>query len=481
VPLAIRDEVGGPFVAGALALCAAALGVLAGVDPKLALAAAVGVAFALLAFTNLMAALAVFALSVFVEPVLLGGSLVSFTKFLGLLLLLSWIASASTGAHRASLATAKPLLYVLVGFLAWTALSLAWAASPAAGFTALYRYALNGVLLLLVAAAVRTRRDAVAVGCAFVGGATIAALYGLFGPGDVTSDLSRAEVGGLDPNQLAALLIPATMFAGYFALARGLVPRLRLAAAICALVCFGGIVSTFSRGGLIALVVALVVALLTGGRLRPRVFLVGAIGVVGVTLYFLSFAPSTARERITETTQGNATLVEGRATIWTVGWRMFESNAYHGVGAGNFASDSIHYLLAPGTTPRSDLIVDTPKVAHNTYLEILAELGILGGALFGAILVLSLAAAIRAARVFRALRDYQLELLARALAPALAGTLAADFFISDEFSKALWLLLGLGPALLSIAVAERRRATERTTAATDSIVGPASSHRSPSG
>jgi hypothetical protein len=41
--------------------------------------------------------------------------------------------------------------------------------------------------------------------------------------------------------------------------------------------------------------------------------------------------------------------------------------------------------------------------------------------------------------------------MSRAVFVALVGILAADFFVSQQFSKQLWLLLGLGPALLAIA------------------------------
>jgi hypothetical protein len=44
-----------------------------------------------------------------------------------------------------------------------------------------------------------------------------------------------------------------------------------------------------------------------------------------------------------------------------------------------------------------------------------------------------------------------MEVLSRGLVAAMMGLLAADFFISDQFSKALWLLLALGPAMLLIA------------------------------
>ena len=41
-------------------------------------------------------------------------------------------------------------------------------------------------------------------------------------------------------------------------------------------------------------------------------------------------------------------------------------------------------------------------------------------------------------------------MIARATLVGLTGILAADFFVSGQFSKQLWLLLGLGPALLAM-------------------------------
>jgi hypothetical protein len=34
---------------------------------------------------------------------------------------------------------------------------------------------------------------------------------------------------------------------------------------------------------------------------------------------------------------------------------------------------------------------------------------------------------------------------------ALTGVLASDFFLSEQYSKQLWVLLAIGPALLAIA------------------------------
>jgi O-antigen ligase len=99
---------------------------------------------------------------------------------------------------------------------------------------------------------------------------------------------------------------------------------------------------------------------------------------------------------------------------------------------------------------RADLIVDTPKVAHNIYLEMLADLGIPGLLAFLGVVGGSLAAAVAAARTFERLGDRELEVMARCAVFALIGFLVSDFFLSGEFSKQLWLAFALGPTLLAM-------------------------------
>jgi O-antigen ligase len=112
----------------------------------------------------------------------------------------------------------------------------------------------------------------------------------------------------------------------------------------------------------------------------------------------------------------------------------------------------IHYQLVPGAAiDRTDL-ADNPSVAHNSYLEVLAEGGVIGLALFLGVLAVALSAATKATRRF--LRDGRSDLavIAGAVVVALFSLLASDFFISEQFSKQLWLLIALCPALHAIAV-----------------------------
>ena len=78
--------------------------------------------------------------------------------------------------------------------------------------------------------------------------------------------------------------------------------------------------------------------------------------------------------------------------------------------------------------------------------------------LFLGIVLGCLALALRAARISARDGDRAMEAFARSLLLALIGMLVADFFITQTYSKLLWALLALCPALLGVA---RREAAAR--------------------
>lgn len=439
-----------------LAALAVGLGLLAGLDPRIAIAAAIGLAFVVLVIGDLTFGLCLFAVVSFLDLLPdLGGSLLSFSKIVGLLIAVSWLAkvSTTTDARNDFLAAHPVFAYVLGLFLGFTALSLTWAEDAAAGRTSLMRYALNAILFLIVYTAVRTPKQFAWTIGAYIGGASIAAAYGLLFPPQDTAYYDVSRVGGTlgDPNELAAVLVPGMILAAAFAITLKRAPLIRVMAAVASVLCAAGVFVTLSRGGLIATVFALLVSLFVAGRWRVQALLLTLLVALGGFVYFGYVASEDAVERVTQVEGGS-----GRTDLWTVGLRMVEAEPVHGVGAGNFQAASVHYLLEPGVLRRDEFIVDNPKSAHNTYLQVLAELGFVGLALFLSILLFSLFCMLRAARIFERLGEEGLELLARALLVALAGVLAADFFISETFSKQLWLLLGLGPALLGVAANVRR-------------------------
>lgn len=448
------------FFTASLAGLAMFVGLLAGYDPKFAIAASFGIAFAMVVFANLTAGLALFSFLSFLE-VFGQSSVVSVGKLGGLVLALGWLAVVVTRDQgRDNFITAYPGVSLLMGlFLGWVALSALWAEATPVVLGAWGRFLLNVILVMIVFTAIRTRQQAAVVIGGFVAGASMAAIYGLvFATQQRVGYGGRITGAGLDPNELASVLVAGIALSVGLAACLKHKPGLRIAALTGGGFCFIAALLTGSRGGIVAMLAMLVAAVFVAGRWRGRIVVTGALlGVLGF-YYIAALAPPEIRERIASSGNGQTRVLEGRTTLWEIAERMIEAHPVNGVGAGNFEVSSRHYLLQPGTIYRSDVVILEPQVAHNTYLHITAELGIVGLVLFGSIIVFSVGSAVRAAQHFRARGDPSGEVLARCIAVAVVGVLVADTFISQQFNKQLWLLLGIGPAIL--AVSKRPRGAE---------------------
>jgi O-antigen ligase len=450
--VAARTELPARLLSAALFASALLVGLLAGINPAVAIGVTLGVVFLVIAMANLTAGICLFAVLTSLDTILPANAqgTLSVSKLIGLVLVISWLAVITAGEreHRERIFSPAGFLLVLILFVGWATISAAWAEDPGAAIASVTRYLPNAFLFVIVFAGVRDRDALMWVVGSFVLGAFLSGVYGLLNPAP-PEEVGRLAGASGDPNETAAFLVAGGTLAAALAVALKGKPLLRLATTIVVPLCAFAIFLTQSRGGLVALGAALLAGVVVAGRRRGAV-IAGATAVVLVTvLYFGVFAPAEARERITTADGGT-----GRTDIWTVGWRMVESAPLHGVGAGNFTVSSIHYLLEPGALLRDDFIVDTPKVAHNMYLQVLAELGVVGLVLFATILGFSLVCASKAARLARLGGDREMEILSRALVVALIGLLAAYFFVSSEYSKQLWLLLALCPAALAITRAE---------------------------
>lgn len=440
---------------------AALLGLVAGIAPEIAIGLAVAIAFLVLISSDLATGVMLFAAISFFETVPgLGGT--SLTKFVGLLLALAWAATLATrpDAKTDFLRVYPRISGVLLAFLAWNGLSFAWSEHPAAAFDALSRLALNAILFLIVFTAIRSERDVVRVFWAFIIGASVAVMVGVAtGSGPTPyGEAARISGGANDSNELAAVLVASSALAAGLAFVARRKPALRTVAFGACALSLAGIVLTVSRSGLIALGVAVVAAVIFAGRWRPRVLAMSAMVVFSAVFYFAFLAPETARERVTTSEEGG----HGREDIWTIAWRMVEAHPVRGVGAGNFSTSSIHYLLIqPGVLRRSDFIVDTQKVAHNAYLQAWAETGVIGLALFLGLILGLLGCSFNAIKRFERDGNLLMEVLARAQLVGTIGILSSLFFASNQYNKQLWLLLGLGPAMLAIAKARDVTRPER--------------------
>src|SRR4029077_119365 len=94
--------------------------------------------------------------------------------------------------------------------------------------------------------------------------------------------------------------------------------------------------------------------------------------------------PETSWERLatmpTELEQGTFT---GRTIIWKAGWEIFRAHPFVGIGANAFRVMVSRELAEPIRMGEAD----PAPPAHNTFLSVLVEQGVLGFAIFCALLI----------------------------------------------------------------------------------------------
>ncbi|ONI80863.1 polymerase [Saccharothrix sp. ALI-22-I] len=246
--------------------------------------------------------------------------------------------------------------------------------------------------------------------------AAVGALYSLLAAGE-----TRATGPLEDPNDLAYVLVAALPL--LVALRRGVV------IALAATILVAGAAATFSRGGALALTAA--PAWLLARRALPLKAL--AIGAAALTLLGVSavlFAGPALDRALREKTHIAETNVDTRELRWQAAARMVADNPVLGVGPGGFRAEY------PAASHNAEIDEQSP-VSHNMYLEVAAELGVPGFALFAALLVL---AAVTSERVLRATTD-PLPILA--VQAALIAVVVASTFLSQQYYLPLWSLVAV--------------------------------------
>jgi O-antigen ligase len=334
--------------------------------------------------------------------------------------------------------------------LLWCTLSLFWAEDRGMVLADLWHWYAVALLMLIVATTVSDTRVLRWIVFAFVAGAFLTVSQGIAAGGLSTSASAietategRLEGGQKDPNFLAAGIAPAMILAlAAFTALRGRPGRWWLIAILGILAL--GLAASESRGGALAALAAAVAALFVFKNRRLETMAVLAVAI-GVAAAWFSVSPS-AWERVTDFDSGGS----GRDELWQVAWRMAEDNPVHGVALNNYPTMAAEYVDQPGGLARLDLIVDRAQVVHNAYLQLLAETGLIGLGLFFAVAFGSMRAAWRSADRFRLRGDESSETLARGVVVAMVALMAASTFISNGVDKRLWVLFGLGPALMAM-------------------------------
>lgn len=311
-----------------------------------------------------LALLIVFAASVPLENVGQLGALGSAARIAGI---------AAAGAGVLALATDLPVrrapatLFAFGAFVTWVAASYFWSEDPARTMARAGTFAQLLVLTWLIWQEARTPRACSMLMQAFVAGSAIACLDSIITRHPVHGGVPRFAVG--DPNDFGVVIVIAMVMA--YSLALGSLSR--ATRVVCLAFLPLGTVAVFltaSRTAAITLVLAAVVATLDRRNLRPRrLAVVGVLGIVMVVaVLHLVSAAQLDRIGSAGTETANGTLGQ-RTSQWVLSFETFSHHPLLGVGADAFRDVA-------------DRVTGHSAPAHNSFLGVLADLGIPGLLLF---------------------------------------------------------------------------------------------------
>ena len=451
-------------LAAAAILLAVAVGLALAVDVRVGVALAFGALLVPLALVDLPAVIALaVALTVFSRDPAFG--LVA--TAVGLVMLGGWLAYAREqgAAVRAALRLHRRVLALVAFLLVWLTLSLAWSQDSSAALSDLVYWYVNAAAIVVLLTSLRTPRDVRLVFSAFVLAVVTAVCLALAGidlgtpQGPDAGALAEGRLQGVigDPNFTAAFILVAVVLSAALGAIAAPGTRGLLVPAVVVLVV--GLAATQSRGGVLAALAAFATAVVLIRGRRAAVLGAGAVVLLVGALWFSANPAAVERLQSADEDRGS-----GREDIWLVARRLSAEHPIGGVGLANFTLRSREYVRRPGTLEYVELIVDRPHEVHNTYLQMLAETGAVGLALFLGIVATAVRSAIRAARAFERAGERTLARVSGGVAAATVGLLTAAFFISLQSTAAFWVVLMLGPVLLGVSRRTEVDARRRTVA-----------------
>ncbi len=347
-------------------------------------------------------------------------SLGAIAKLVGFVVAAFWVATMIiTGQFRKP----RPFHIAVFLFVVWNALSLFWSANPDETLGHAMTWAQLLVFVFMLWDLYTTRTALLAGLQAYVLGAYVAvgsAVANYFSGGAYYTNYDRFSSGDTNPDGFGFILVLGIPVAWYLAVSMSatqmgrlwkLVNYVYIPAALL------GIALSGTRTALVATIPALAFGLasLTRLRLAARI----AIFLL-LTLAILMLLPHvqtlTSFQRFSTTaTELTAGDLNNRTNNWREGLASFAEHPLLGVGSNMYRS-----------------VNSLGKVAHNSYISVLVEVGLIGFALFGMILAI---AVIQAWDLPKWDKSFWLALLA-------VWAIGAST-LTWEFRKSTWLFLSL--------------------------------------
>lgn len=297
-------------------------------------------------------------------------------KLTGLVLAVCW---AGTVVATGRLRRPDPFLLATFVFVTWNAVSVLWSLAPRVSALHVFTWVQSLGLVLILWDVFRTRTAIRAGLQAYVLGAYVAvggAIANYFGSNPFYANYDRFSPGATNPDGFAFIIALGIPVAWYLASTPGTVRwrrALRLLDFAFIPAAFVGLALAGTRTAAVAGIVGMAFGLASLTRLRP----VARIAILAVLTYaFFALLPvvqplaSFQRLGTTaaEATEGD---LNGRLAQWRQGLDSFHEHPLVGVGANMYRT-----------------VNTLGKEAHNSFVSVLVELGLIGLVLFGIVLAI---------------------------------------------------------------------------------------------
>lgn len=337
---------------------------------------------------------------------------------------------------------------IVLFFIVWADLTYFWSFAPTATVMAIFTFAQIFTMLWLIWEFAQTSKQQLLLLRAYMLGSMISSVAILENFFNTTSVYGGRYTGlNFNPGDLGfieALAIPISL---YLAVRERKKILLWLDGSATVLA-FCAIVLTAARGALIACVPAVLMFpfLFPKVKLGRNVALLIFVALAGIGSWLFMPASSWTRLSTIGSELSSGTLNE-RTLIWQIGWQVFGQAPFQGVGAAAYAATVEHALgLASDTATDTSGVAVARLVAHNTFFSVLVEEGVIGFALFFALLLTLVLSAWKLPHIDRVF--WLFLLLTWAIG-------ASD--LTWESRKPTWVIFGLLIAAASTRVTSRVR------------------------
>jgi O-antigen ligase len=296
---------------------------------------------------------------------------------------IAFAAGALAIVDRGRLHKFAPLHGLMALFVIWGAFTYFWSTAPQRTSQEVVTYLQLLLMVWLIRELAWSKKLQQRLMGAYVLGTYVSAVctFLAFRTGS-SVDYNRYAAQGFNAGDLALMLVLSVPFSIYLSSVEQRKPLLWLYR-LHPIAAIAGVFFTAARGGFIDMLISLLIVPLSFRRWRLQQKFMVSIAGLGAVIGALTLVPQSSWSRLGTIGQEVSTgTLNERTTIWRAGFEAFRSHPVEGVGVNAFAPTVQRSLGTPEQQRKAAANEIVEYVAHNTFVSVLVEEGLVGFTLF---------------------------------------------------------------------------------------------------